>query len=202
MSTGRRKGNADTRQTILIAAREQFAANGFDGTSIRAIAGRAGVDVALVRYYFGNKQQLFTEVVSPPIDLVAAVGRVVALPVEEWPRGLIEIMLDVMDSPLSTVMIANFRGVIREQSASELMGRFMLENVAERMTKALPESVGGDRAWRANLLASQMVGVLVARYILRLKPLASATRAEILAAYVPTIRRYLMEPLDDSGTPG
>ncbi len=197
MSTGRRKGNADTRQTILIAARELFAANGFDGTSIRAIAGRAGVDVALVGYYFGNKQQLFTEVVSPPIDLAATVGRVVALPLADWPQALIEIMLDVMDSPLSSVMIANFRGVIREQSASEMMGRFMLENVAQRVTTALPESVSGDRAWRANLLASQMVGLLVGRYILRLEPLASATRAEVLGAYVPTIRRYLMGPLDD-----
>lgn len=132
----------------------------------------------------------------------------VALPLKDWPQALIEIMLDVMDSPLSSVMIANFRGVIREQSAAELMGRFVLENVAQRVTTALPESVSGDRAWRANLPASQMVGLLVARYILRLKPLASATRAEILSAYVPTIRRYLMGPLEDAdasvtgGTPG
>lgn len=193
---GRRKGNPDTRQEIMLTARELFARGGYDGTSLRAIATRAEVNVALIRYYFGTKEELFTAAVSPPIDLDAFVGTIITEPPEEWPVIMLTRLLTLMDTPLSAVVISNFRGAIREQRSSELIGRFMLEHVAKRAIAALPETVSGDREWRANVLASQIIGLIVARYIVRLEPLASASHGAVLATYVPALRRTLLDPLE------
>ena len=65
---GRRRGRPDTRAAILAAAREQFSASGFSGTSVRAVARGAGVDPALVHHYFGTKDQLFAASLELPMD--------------------------------------------------------------------------------------------------------------------------------------
>jgi len=71
---GRPPGPSDTRDRILASARELFARNGIDKTSIRAIASAAGVDAALVHHYFGTKQQLFVAAVRIPIDPMLVIG--------------------------------------------------------------------------------------------------------------------------------
>ena len=82
-----RPGNSDTRDRILTSARELFARNGIDKTSIRSIAAAAGVDAALVHHYFGTKQQLFAAAIHIPIDPMQVIGPMRETPVDELGLG-------------------------------------------------------------------------------------------------------------------
>ncbi len=65
--TGRRPGASDTREQIAVAARTQFAEQGYERATFRAIAAAAGVDPALVVHFYGSKEELFRQVmVLPP----------------------------------------------------------------------------------------------------------------------------------------
>ena len=73
-SRGRRPGAPDTRAAVLAAARAAFAAKGFGGTTIRAVAADAGVDPALVHHYFGTKDDLFLAAMELPVDPREVIG--------------------------------------------------------------------------------------------------------------------------------
>src|SRR6185436_9868782 len=94
---GRPPGTSDTRDRILASARELFARNGIDKTSIRAIASGAGVDAALVHHYFGTKQQLFAAAIHIPIDPMQVIGPLREVPVEELGSTLPSILLALWD---------------------------------------------------------------------------------------------------------
>lgn len=90
---GRPAGSSDTRERILSSARELFAHNGIDRTSIRAVAAKAGVDAALVHHYFGTKQQLFAAAIHIPIDPMVIIGPIREAPVEELGYKLPSLLL-------------------------------------------------------------------------------------------------------------
>jgi AcrR family transcriptional regulator len=160
--TGRRPGSEDTRATILGAARDAFGERGFDGSSIRDIAARAGVDAALVHHYFGSKQRLFIAASEFPVDVSVVVPRVLAGPVE----------------------------TMGERFVRATMLRTML---AEGPLGAIAGTIGGhDAPARAALAGSQLVGLVLARYVVAMEPIASMTPDELAASVGPTIGRYLV----------
>ena len=185
---GRRKGSPDTRAAILDAARTLFSENGFSGTSVRAVAGAAGVDPALVHHYFGSKDDLFVSSLALPVD-PRAVFEVIAT---QGPDGagerLLRGFLSVWDDPeLQVPMIGFARGLL-DPSASALVKNGFLEVVI----KPLGEALGiDDPSRRMTLVASQMLGIVMFRYLVRVEPLASMSADEVVAAYGPTIQRYL-----------
>ena len=85
--SGRRPGRQDTRGEILAAARETFAARGFAGTTLRGIAGAAGVDPALIHHYFESKRSLFLATVQLPIDPPALIAEVMEGDRARWVLG-------------------------------------------------------------------------------------------------------------------
>jgi AcrR family transcriptional regulator len=195
-SRGRRPGSPDTRAAILDAGRTLFADQGFSATSVRAIASAAGVDPALVHHYFGSKQDLFVASLSLPIDPRAILALIAAEGADGAGERLIRGFLSVWDDPsLQPSMIGFARGLI-DPSASVLVKEGFLGVVI----LPLGEALGIDEPQRRmTLVASQMVGIVLLRYLVGIEPLASMPHDDVVAVYAPTLQRYLTAPLPASG---
>ncbi|GAW48819.1 MULTISPECIES: TetR family transcriptional regulator [unclassified Nocardioides] len=189
---GRRPGAPDTRAAILVAARELFAASGFAATTIRAVAAAAGVDAALVHHYFGTKDDLFLAALEVRVD-----PRVVLAPVAEGGvdgagERLLRVFLSVWDDEDTRLpLLGIFRGIV-EPSGAQLARDGFLRMVLGPVATAL----GIDEPeHRMALVASQLVGIVVLRYIAGVEPLASMPGDRLVATYAPTLQRYLDGPL-------
>jgi len=193
--TGRRSGDSGSREAILAAARAQFAEHGYDGATIRAIAAAAGVDPALVHHFFGTKERLFTAVVELPIApseaIAAALATVGQQPGESVGTHLASSALALWES-------AQTRGPFQAMLRSALTSEQAAATLREFLTTAIIDPVAGvavgeDRqvSFRASLVATQMLGLAVSRYVLRIGPVAAARPAELAAAIGPTLDRYL-----------
>ena len=194
--TGRRPGNPDTRQAILEAARATFAESGFDGASIRRIAGRAGVDPALVHHYFGTKDDLFMATVELPVNLPALLQRVGAAGLDGLGERLVTTILSVWESPAGAGLAGWLRTALADESRARLLRQFLLASVAAPLAAAvgIPEA---ERERRIGLVMTQIVGLIVGRYLLALGPAAALPPAQVVASVGDTVQRYLTGPLPD-----
>lgn len=189
---GRRPGAPDTRAAILGAAREQFAAQGFAGTSIRSIAGAAGVDAALVHHYFGTKDDLFVAALQLPVDPRERLAEVVAHGPAGAGERLVRIFVSVWDDPELQLPLLGLARSILDPSGQRLMRDGFVPAVLHPVGVAL----GIDRPEvRMPLVASQVLGVILTRYVLEVEPIASLPADDLVAIYGPTIQRYLTGPL-------
>jgi AcrR family transcriptional regulator len=185
---GRRKGSPDTRSAILAAARSSFAELGFAGTTIRAVAASAGVDAALVHHYFGTKDELFLAALELPVDPRKLMGPAIAGPIEQPAERFLGIFLSVWDDPdLSPSLIAVARGIM-DPAGSRLLTEGVLPVVIEPIGAALGID---DPQRRMSLVASQVIGLILMRYVLAVEPLASMSREQLITIYAPTLQRYL-----------
>lgn len=197
---GRPRGGAsDARERILAAGASEFAEHGYDGATMRAIAERAGVDSALVHHYFGTKSELF----AAAVDIPANPARLVPQALEGDPADagarLVRLIVTTWDSPTFRPRgVALLRGVIGNRRTSSMLMGFISREVLHRIR----ERIGGDDApRRAGLLASQVIGLIVARYVVELEPLASASVDDVVRDVGPTLQRYLTGDLDEA-SPG
>lgn len=185
---GRRPGRPDTKAVILAAARERFAATGFGGTTIRAIASAAGVDAALVHHYFGSKDDLFVAALELPVDPRAVIGAAVAGPAEEAAEKLLRTFLSVWDDPgFQPALLATVRRIL-EPGGDKLIREGFLPVVLVPVGEQLGID---DPELRMPLVASQVIGLILARYVVRIEPIASLDSDRLVAIYAPTIQRYL-----------
>ncbi|MFC9436194.1 TetR family transcriptional regulator [Nocardia sp. NPDC057030] len=187
--SGRRPGQSGAREAILAAARARFSEVGFDKTSIRAVASDAGVDPALVHHYFGTKQQLFGAVVQLPVNPEITLAAVDAAPLDQLGETILRGVLGVWDSPAGPGIVAMVRSIIGGGDNS-LARAFILEVVMERVRQriATPED---DGRLRVSLLGSQMIGLLMARKVIGIEPMASTEAETLITAIAPTLQRYL-----------
>ena len=186
---GRPPGNSDTRQRILDNARVLFARNGISNTSIRAIAAAAGVDSALVHHYFGTKEKLFAAVVRIPIDPMDIIGPLREVPVEELGYKIPSTLLPLWDSELGTGLIATLRSIIAGSEVN-LFRSFIQDVIAVEVGARVDDPPGSGKI-RIQFVASQLVGVLLARHILELEPFASLPAEQIARTIAPNLQRYL-----------
>lgn len=186
---GRPRGTSDTRDRILVNARELFARNGIDKTSIRSIAAAAGVDSALVHHYFGTKEQLFAAAINIPIDPMAVLVPLRETPVEELGHVLPTILLPLWDSQMGAALIATMRSLLAGADIS-LVRSFLQEIIAAEVAPRVDHPPGSGRL-RVQFVASQLVGVVMARYIIGLEPFASLPPQRIAETIGPTLQRYL-----------
>jgi len=194
--TGRRPGNQDTREAIIAAAREAFAEKGYDRASIRAIATGAGVDPALVHHYFGTKDQLFLATVNAPIDPAQILPRVLDGSTEELPERLVRTFLSVWDHPVSgPAAVALLRSGLQHDWSARMLREFLTTRVIRRVISQL-QLDPAEAPLRGSLVATQMIGLGLIRYVLKVEPLAAAPPEVVVAAVAPAIHRYLLEPLD------
>lgn len=182
---------ADRRAAVLDAARRQFAERGFDRTSLRAIAGDAGVDPSLVRHYFGDKQGLLVATLDIPVDPLEKIGSVLAGPIASVGETLVRTFLEAWD-PHREVFATLVRSTLTgdagaESPVGQLVGRVIVDGLTHRLEH---EEVDEARL-RAAQAASVVAGLGVARYVLRVEPLASASVDDVAARHGAAVQALL-----------
>ncbi|MEO6825940.1 MAG: TetR family transcriptional regulator [Microbacteriaceae bacterium] len=210
---GRPRADAavDTKKRITRAAAAEFADRGYEAASLRSIARRAGVDPALVHHYFEDKADLFTTTVGAPIRPDRLLSVILAGPHEQIGEGLVRYLLgSLVDPTAQTRIVALLRTAIGHNPASGLLKEFLIREVMLRLASATTDE---NAELRANLAASQVAGLLMLRYVLRVEPLASAPIDEVAARVGPVIQWQLFgtalirpdadtRPLDSEGLVG
>jgi AcrR family transcriptional regulator len=187
--TGRRPGPNQTRAAILDAARAAFAERGYDAVSIRAVAREAGVDPALVHRFYGSKEALFIAAMELPVSPSQLVQTLLAEGVERPGERLVRTFLELFDRPDAFApFLALLRGAVSNERAAAMLREFLAREVLGRLAAAASPDRPG---LRASLAGSQIVGLAMARYVVRVPPLAGTDRETVVACVGPTIQRYL-----------
>jgi AcrR family transcriptional regulator len=194
---GRPSGTSDTRDRILASARELFSRNGIGKTSIRAIATDAGVDAALVHHYFGSKEQLFAAAINVKMDPAEILGPLRTAPVGELGRTLPTLILNLWDSDVGAGMIATLRSALAGDQIS--IFRSFLSDIVVKELAARVDDPPGSGVIRAEFVATQILGVAMARHILALEPFASLPVEQIVDTIAPNLQRYLTGELPAIG---
>jgi AcrR family transcriptional regulator len=188
--TGRRPGESGTRAAILDAARQEFGGVGFDRATIRGIAALAGVDPALVHHYFGSKNALFDAALQVPVSADEIVPRVLTGDPDRIGERAVRTMLALWeDEQRQTVFRAMIRSAASNEQAAAMIRKIITRQIIGPIAHALAMP---DAELRASLVGSQIIGLMMVRFITRIEPLASATADEVVAAVAPTIQRYLV----------
>ncbi|WP_233160399.1 TetR/AcrR family transcriptional regulator [Actinophytocola xanthii] len=186
---GRRPGGTDTRAALVDAARAVFIEQGYDGATVRAIAARAEVDAAMVNHWFGGKEGLFAEaVLKLPFNPQDVVERLLAGDVTDLGQRIVRTFLTVWDTTGGGVFAALMRSITSHELAANTLRDFLVKNIVERVLSPL---VDDDLDFRATLVASQLVGMGMVRYVVRFEPFASADIDTVVVAVAPTLQRYI-----------
>ena len=182
--------NDNTRALILTAAGTEFAREGYDATSIRGIARVAGVDPALVRHYFTDKADLFAEAVAAPMRPDRMVLKALEGPRDQIGANLVGYIVATLDNPVvAKRVIRMLHTAIGQEFAARMLRRFLIREVLKRIATELGDD---DAELRASFAATQIVGLVVARYGVRIEPLASASPEEVVQRIGPVVQWHLM----------
>ncbi|MFC9464591.1 TetR/AcrR family transcriptional regulator [Streptomyces coelicoflavus] len=185
--------SGDTRDRILVTAREEFSERGYEKTSVRGIAKAAGVDPALVHHYFGTKEQVFEAAIevafAPALRAPEAIGEG---PLEEVGERLTRFILGLWENPVSrTPLLAIVRSAVNNETAAAVFRRL----IAAQLLRRVAAQVGlPDAELRVELAAAQLVGCAMLRYVIKVEPLASADPEQIVARLAPVVQGHLTGP--------
>ena len=176
-----------TRRAILGAARATFAARGYEQTTIRAVAARAGVHASMVMRYFRSKAGLFTAAVT--MDL--RVPDLRSVPASRRGELLVRSFVSRWEDPLhNDELIALLRTAVTSQTVAERLQAVLGQLITEPIAALADERA----AERGTLIAAQLLGLALCRYILCFEPLASLPADDVVAAVAPSVQRYLTRP--------
>jgi AcrR family transcriptional regulator len=194
---GRRPGTSPSREKILEVARLAFPANGYTETSLRGIARDAGVDPSLIVQFFGSKAGLFAAIVEWPFDASEVITQISEVPagrvgefaarrfISHWDR-------DEHRNPVLSLIHA----ALADPAAAAMFREFLTVN----LTLPMVERVGADLPQlRAALLASELIGFGLSRYVLGFDALTSASSEELIAALGATLQDTCTSPLSAFG---
>ncbi|TDD63076.1 TetR/AcrR family transcriptional regulator [Kribbella antibiotica] len=186
---GRRPGGPDTRGEILDAARKTFADKGFTATSIRAVAREAGVDAALVHHYFDSKDSLFIESMALPVDPRQIAAAVLDGPRDEIGRRLATAFLEVWESADGQ---QRMRAILRSVVASDEVARAMREGITQLVLQPVSKALDvPDAELRVSLVATQLIGLAMVRYLIELEPVVSADLQILVDRLAPVLQHHL-----------
>lgn len=187
--SGRRPSDSGTREAIAAAARRQFAEQGFDRTSLRSVAREAGVDPTLVSHFYGTKQELFVEVVVLPFEPGQILPALIAGDEDAIGERLARFIVGVLESDEGRRRLV---GRVRAAASEPEAGRLVKEMVERELLAPIAEHLGaGDPSLRASLLGVQVVGLIMARYVVGIEPLASLPADRVVAVLAPVMQRLL-----------
>ena len=189
---GRRRAGGDTRGALITAARAAFAEHGYEGATVRGIAARAGVDPAMVNHWFGGKEALFTAALEIPFDPEQVLPELLDGDPGRIGERVVRRFVGLWDATGGAPLAALVRSVAGHEAAARMLREFVTRVLLVRLAEVAP-----DRPeLRATLVGSQLIGLGMARYVVRIEPLASAPAEEVVAAVAPTVQRYLTGSLD------
>lgn len=180
-----------TRSAILQAARERFAADGYDRATIRAIAADADIDPSMVMRYYGSKEKLFG--IAAEFDL--QLPDLTALPRADVGSTLARHLITIWEA--DETFLALLRAAVTNDVAATRMRDVFRDQVAPTLTAVVSEPESAST--RAGLVVSQVLGMVLTRYALRLPPLVAMSADEVVAWLGPTLQRYLTEPVPTHG---
>ncbi|MBF6134167.1 TetR family transcriptional regulator [Nocardia otitidiscaviarum] len=182
MTAERTRRSDATRAAILTAARERFARDGYDRATIRAIAADAGIDPAMVMRYYGSKDKLFA--LAAEIDL--RLPDFVDVPAAELGTALVSFAVQRWDADES--LAALLRAAVTNDGAAQKMREVFGGQVVPMIVAR--GAAPADAVTRAGLIATQMLGVALCRYVLRLPPVVAMSADELVTWLGPTVQRY------------
>jgi AcrR family transcriptional regulator len=197
---GRRQGEPVSRDAVLSAAKRRFGSEGYEKTTLRAIADDARVDPSMVLYLFGSKEELFREslrlIIDPQVLVAALTG-------DEDPdigTRMVRAYLRIWETPdTAASMRAMLQSATSNSHAHDAFRSFMQDYVLSVVSGVLG---GGEQArLRAMLAASQLVGMAMLRYIIEVPPLATLPVEEVVKLIAPTVTRYLTADAEELGLP-
>lgn len=193
---GRRPGNSESRERILVAARKVFGQRGYDAATVRAIATEAGVNPAMVHYFFGSKDRVFVAALNLPVDPTTLLTRILEGPRDEVGQRIVRILLELWHPPESREpFLALLRSVVTNEEAVHLVSQFMQRTVFEQVAQEL-----GVSQLRLSMLVAQIFGIALMRYVVGLMPVASAEDEEIVELVAPVIQYYVDAPAHPKGS--
>jgi AcrR family transcriptional regulator len=200
---GRRQGEPVSRDAVLSAAKERFATEGYEKTTLRAIARDAHVDPSMVLYLFGSKEELFREslrlIIDPEVLVAALTGETDDEP--DIGTRMVRTYLRIWETPDTAATVrAMLQSATSNSHAHDAFRGFMQNYVLTAVSGVLG---GGEQArLRATLAASQLVGTALLRYVIEVPPLATLPVEEVVALIAPTVTRYLTADASELGLRG
>ena len=194
--SGRRSGKPDTRSEILSAARSLFAAEGFESVSLRRVASEAGVDPSLIHHYFGSKDDLFMASIELPVDPGAEIAAVLqGGEIEGAGARLMRAFAAIWEGPHHDKMLAAVRTMLSKPGLALGMRHLFQHRVVTAIGGAFGDRI--DHAdLRASFVATQVFGLVVVRYLLKLEPICSMSVDQLAEAIGPNLDRYLTMPVE------
>ena len=199
---GRRRGEPVSRDAVLAAAKNRFATDGYEKTTLRAIANDAHVDPSMVLYLFGSKEELFRESLRLIIDPAVLVAALTGGPDDDPDIGtrMVRTYLGIWEAPdTASSMRVMLQSATSNSDAHEAFRGFMQNYVLTAVSGVLG---GGEQArLRAMLAASQLVGTALLRYVMQVPPLSALSGDEVVRLLAPTVTRYLTADAEELGLP-
>ena len=194
--SGPRGPEADLRSVILDAARPLFAERGYRDTTMRAVAQAAGVDVALVAYYFGNKEGLFAESMNIPVHPEELIGRAFAEGPDVAGPRLVEMFLELFESPATgPALTGMLRSAVGQESTRKAFSEFVATAILPHYEQLM---AGPDTQRRMMLVGSQLIGMAMLRFVLRIEPMVERPRDQLVADLGAAVQRHLTGELPES----
>jgi AcrR family transcriptional regulator len=196
---GRRQGEPVSREVVLAAAKKRFASDGYERTTLRAIAEDAHVDPSMVLYLFGSKLELFREALRMIIDPQMLVDALSQADGDVGAR-MVRVYLQIWESPeTGPSMVVMLQSATSNSEAHDAFRSFMQTYVLTAVSGVL----GGDEhaRLRALLAATSLVGTAMLRYVMEIPPLATLSGDQLVALLAPTVTRYLTADADELGLP-
>ncbi|MCV7279051.1 TetR/AcrR family transcriptional regulator [Mycolicibacterium flavescens] len=184
MASARARDARATRADILAAARRRFGADGFERTTLRAVAADVGIDPALVIRYFGSKQELFAAAAQFTLDL----PDLTEVSPDDVADALLPRFFAVWEH--DTTFVALLRAAMTSSTAAETMRQVFATQVAPALTKVTPD----HPAQRAGLMGAFVIGLATTRYVLANPAVADLSHDELIAWARPVIRQLLVGP--------
>jgi AcrR family transcriptional regulator len=193
--SGRRPGDSGTRDEILRAARRLFAENGYPKTTMRAVAREAQVDAALIHHFFVSKEGLFDAAVRDAFHPAELIDSVLDQGTENIGERLVRGLLEIWTDPETRdPMLAIVRSAVSYDEAADIIGNFVTSAAVGRIVTAVNAATNPEL--RATLIGSQLIGLVMLRYVIKVEPLASVDQDVLVRSIGPVIDRCLSADLD------
>jgi len=184
MASPRTRNATKTRADILAAARLRFGSDGYERTTLRAVAADVGVDPALVIRYFGSKQDLFAAAAEFTLDL----PDLTAVHPDDVADALLPSFFAVWEN--DTTFVALLRAAMTSPIAADTMRRIFATQVAPKLAAVTPD----HPAQRAGLMGAFVIGLATTRYVLANPAVADLGHGELIGWARPVIRQLLVGP--------
>lgn len=192
---GRWRSGAESKQRILQAARKLFGRHGYGATTVRAIAAAAEVDPAMVFYFFGTKQGLFGAAVEMSGNVPPAIESIFAGGLDTIGERIVRTLVENIEKSGRTPLVMLTRSAPTDTRSEELLREFIDREITDRLAAMLGTP---DAALRAAMVNAQILGLTVARYIMKIEPIASASVDELAGRFGPLVQFCLTGPATSS----